>query len=127
MLEATTEGRGHARTLWEFDNHDYWGNGMSNLHGGAHATVFDFLTSFTIPILSQADFWLFPGVSRTLNVTYLRPAPSGEPVLIECEVVHIGKRMCVLKGTMRSKRDGAPLSTCEHHKVNTDPKIGGKL
>lgn len=86
LLEASSDGPGHARTLWRFENTDYWGNGMSNLHGGAHATVFDLLTSFTIPIVSKPDFWLFAGVSRTLSVTYLRPAPSDEPVLVDCEV-----------------------------------------
>lgn len=43
--------------------------------------------------VARPDFWTFAGVSRTLNVTYLRPIPVGETVIIECEVIAIGKRM----------------------------------
>jgi acyl-coenzyme A thioesterase PaaI-like protein len=50
-------------------------------------------------------------VSRTLNVTYLRPVPAGEEVLIESTVVHAGKRLCLIKGEMRRRRDGAVLAT----------------
>lgn len=32
-------------------------------------------------------------MSRTLNVTYLRPIPVGETIIIECEVVAVGKRL----------------------------------
>lgn len=32
-------------------------------------------------------------MSRTLNVTYLKPVPVGETCIIECEVVSIGKRL----------------------------------
>jgi len=40
---------------------------------------------------------MFKGVSRTLNITYLRPVSKGEVVLIESEVVHIGKRLCKIR------------------------------
>jgi len=75
-----------------------------------------------VPI-ARPGFWLFAGVTRTLNVTYLRPVPQGEEILIECEVVHAGKRLCTLKGTMRRKRDGAVLALCEHGKVSIEPEI----
>lgn len=64
------------------------------------------------------------GVTRTLNVTYLRPVPLGETVLVECEVVHAGKRLCALKGVMKRESDGAILTSCEHGKVSIDPEVG---
>ena len=71
--------------------------------------------------------WGYASVSRTLNITYLRPSPVGEEVLIENEVVHAGKRLCTIKGVMKRKKDGAILAVCEHGKVNVDPEAGGKL
>jgi acyl-coenzyme A thioesterase 13 len=86
--------------------------------------------------ISKPGFWRF-SVSRTLNVTYMRPIPEGEVVLIESEVVHAGKNLgrrmrsqsseCLLtllaslRGSMRRKSDGAVLTLCEHGKVNIDP------
>lgn len=62
-------------------------------------------------------------MSRTLNVTYIRPVPLGEKVLIESEVVHAGKRLCSLMGTIKRASDGAVLATCEHGKVSIDPPV----
>ena len=75
----------------------------------------------------MAQQWAFAGVSRTLNVTYIRPIPAGEEVVIESEVVHAGKRLCTIKGVMKRKKDDAILATCEHGKVSIDPEMGGKL
>ncbi|KAF2155676.1 hypothetical protein K461DRAFT_290679 [Myriangium duriaei CBS 260.36] len=127
LLEASSDKPGQARTLWEFDNTAYWANNSSNLHGGAHSTIFDILTSFTTAVIARPGFWLLGGVSRTLNVTYLRPAPSGEPMLIECEIIHAGQRLALMKATMRKKSDGAIISICEHNKVNADPPVDSKL
>lgn len=44
-------------------------------------------------------FWKYAGVSRTLNVTYLKGVPVGEVCTIECEVVSIGKRLGMLSPT----------------------------
>lgn len=91
-------------------------------------------------IVAKPGFWMFLGVSRSLNVTYVRPAPADEPVLIECEVcgicisiliailmsqqiIHAGARLAVIKGTIRRKSDGEILTICEHNKVNMDPKL----
>lgn len=52
---------------------------------------------------------------------------EGDEILIESEVVHAGRRLCTLKGTMRRKRDGAIMATCEHGKVNIDPEVSTKI
>ncbi|KAK4129999.1 hypothetical protein BT67DRAFT_446108 [Trichocladium antarcticum] len=96
-------------------------NRLANLHGGCAATIFDFCTSTPLALVAKPGFWSYLGVSRTLNTTYLRPAPLGAEVRVECEIVQLGQRLCTLRGTMRRASDGAVLATCEHGKVNTDP------
>jgi uncharacterized protein (TIGR00369 family) len=95
-------------------------NGFGNLHGGCNSTLFDFCTSAVLGMINRPGYWLFLGVSRALNVTYLRPVPVDEPVLIECEVMQAGQRLAHIKGRMRRESDGVLLATCEHDKVNTD-------
>jgi acyl-coenzyme A thioesterase 13 len=67
---------------------------MGNLHGGCCATIFDWATTTALVPISNPGFWLSLGVSRTLNVTYLRPVPKDEVVTVESEIVQIGKRIC---------------------------------
>lgn len=57
------------------------------------------------------------GVSRNLNVTYIRPVPCGTKVTIESEVVHAGQRLATIRGVMKTE-DGKVVSTAEHTKVN---------
>ncbi|KAK1967349.1 thioesterase superfamily protein [Colletotrichum eremochloae] len=97
-------------------------NRSGNLHGGAAATLFDALTTMCLALVNdRPGYWQFLGVSRTLSCSYLRPAPAGEECLVECEIVQVGRLLCHLRGTLRRKRDGSVLATCEHHKFNTDP------
>ncbi|KAF4126620.1 Thioesterase superfamily [Geosmithia morbida] len=101
-------------------------NRLRNLHGGAAATLFDYLTTMAIAAVSAPDYWRYMGVSRTLNVTYLRPVPVGCEVLIKGEIVQIGRRLATLRGTMIRRSDGAVMATCEHGKVNIDSDIDVK-
>lgn len=100
-------------------------NAMQNLHGGCTSTLFDYCTSLLLLLVSRPGYWQHLGVSRTLNVTYLRPAPLGTDIDIDCELVHVGKRLCATRGVLRVAADegkeGLVLAICEHGKVNTDP------
>ncbi|RFU77841.1 thioesterase family [Trichoderma arundinaceum] len=96
-------------------------NGFRNLHGGAAASLLDFCTSMVLVLIHKPGFWQTMGVSRTLNTTYMRPVPAGMEVLMECEILQVGKRLCALRGTMRRKSDGELLCVCEHNKANVDP------
>ncbi|KAL2267468.1 hypothetical protein VTJ83DRAFT_4745 [Remersonia thermophila] len=101
-------------------------NRLRNLHGGCTATLFDFCTSVPLALVARPGYWSRLGVSRTLNTTYLRPAPQGTEVIVECDIVQIGRRLCTLRGIMRRASDGTILATCEHGKVNTDLDVGAK-
>lgn len=76
----------------------------------------DLATTTSLAPIARPGYWAYAGVSRTLNVTYIRPIPEGETVLVESEVVHAGKRLCSLSGVMKRERDGAVMATCEHGK-----------
>jgi acyl-coenzyme A thioesterase 13 len=47
-------------------------------------------------------------VSRTLNCTYLRPIPHGQKIWVESEVVHLGKRLATLRGSIRNEDGESP-------------------
>ncbi|KAK3368942.1 HotDog domain-containing protein [Lasiosphaeria ovina] len=117
----------HPRVVFRYTVQPSHCNRLGSLHGGCIATLFDYCTSTAIALVSAPGHWHYLGVSRTLNVTYLRPAPSGAAVLIEAEVVHAGKRLCSLRGAIRRADDGALVATCEHGKFNTDPPVGSKI
>lgn len=102
----------------------FYCNGAGNLHGGAQALIFDHLTSLAVQATGEVGGWIVPGVSRSLNCTYLRPAPEGCVVLCECEVMSTGKRLALMRGIMKREDNGAIISTCEHDKAFTGtPKI----
>lgn len=50
-------------------------------------------TSMSVAPLSKASGWHFGGVSRNLNVSFLRPVPSGMTVHVVCEVANLGKNL----------------------------------
>ncbi|KAI9857363.1 MAG: hypothetical protein M1813_008265 [Trichoglossum hirsutum] len=92
LVSATAEPA--AAATYAFTVTEPFCNRLGALHGGAAALIFDICTSTTIAVSTPRGFWTVPSVSRTLNVTYLRPAPRGTECLIECEMVHSGKRLC---------------------------------
>ena len=98
-------------------------NAIGNMMGGAVSTVFDFCTTLALALVSRPGRWVWLGVTRSLNVTMLRPVPVGTVVLVEGEVVGAGQNLAHLKGRMRRESDGMLLAICEHDKVNTDPPV----
>ncbi|KAK3622257.1 hypothetical protein LTR56_022305 [Elasticomyces elasticus] len=117
----------HSVVTFAFKVDRFYCNGSGNLHGGAQSSIFDMCTSIAMQAIGKKDFWLNGGVTRVLTVTCLRPAPEGEDLLLECEVVQMGRSLSLLQGTLKREKDGVIVSTCEHHKAAVPSKPGWKL
>ena len=113
-----------ASAVFKFKVDKFYCNASGNLHGGAQSFIYDMLTSLVVQGIGRRDWWMNGGVSRSLNVTYLRPAPEGTEVLCEVEVMSAGKSLALLRGVMRREVDGALVSTCEHDKAAVATKPG---
>ncbi|KEQ61759.1 uncharacterized protein M437DRAFT_51214, partial [Aureobasidium melanogenum CBS 110374] len=102
----------------------FYSNTLGNLHGAAHSLLYDNCTSMALVAVSKPGFWMLAGVSRVLDVKYVRAVKVGEEVTVECEVVHVGRQQVALRGVVRDAR-GRVCSTCEHDKTNIDPPVEG--
>ncbi|RPB21722.1 Thioesterase/thiol ester dehydrase-isomerase [Terfezia boudieri ATCC MYA-4762] len=98
-------------------------NRMGNLHGGATALIVDVTTTLALAPIARPGFWQYAGVSRTLSVTYLRPAPMGRRVRVVAEVVQAGRTICTLKARVEDEETGRLLSVAEHGKMMIDPPV----
>lgn len=107
-----------ATAVYEVKAAPIFASRMGNMHGGAVAMILDMCTTMTAAPLAREDFWWFGGVSRTLNMTYLRPVRTGMELLIECEVMQQGARLATIRGQIRDKKTGQLLSLAEHNKAS---------
>lgn len=114
----TATGPPNVTAVFELEMTSTYCSRMGNAHGGAVSLIFDMCTTICMAPCAREDFWLFGGVSRTLNVTYMRPVQQGTTVIIECEVLQVGKRLATIRGMMKSKQDGRVLCSCEHNKAS---------
>ena len=83
------------------------------LHGGQQAAFYDIATSCTLFLIRRPGFWHSAGTSRSLTVTYLRPAFVDERLLMECHVSlqhpltrrypRVGVRSCCPVNLLRRK------------------------
>jgi acyl-coenzyme A thioesterase 13 len=58
------------------------------------------------------------GVTRTLNISYLKAVPIGTKVQLNSKVTSVGKQMAMIRGDMKSLDGKTTYCTVEHHKVN---------
>ena len=93
------------------------------MHGGAAGVIFDMATTTALCPVAQPGYWEFMGgVTRSLNISYLKAVPIGITVRLESKVVSVGKQMAFIQGSMTSLDGKIVYCTAEHHKVNTPVK-----
>lgn len=59
------------------------------------------------------------GVTRVLNINYLKAVPIGTTIHVHAYVYQAGRTMVYIKGWMTSEDGQTIYATCEHHKVGT--------
>ncbi|KAB5582223.1 HotDog domain-containing protein [Coniochaeta sp. 2T2.1] len=88
------------------------------MHGGAAGVIFDMMTTCALGPVARAGYWDFlGGVTRTLNISYLKAVPVGTNVCVHAHVYQVGKTMAYIKGYMTSEDGKIVYCTCEHHKA----------
>ncbi|KAL5119032.1 hypothetical protein ACEQ8H_002956 [Pleosporales sp. CAS-2024a] len=89
------------------------------MHGGAAGVIFDMSTTTALCPLARPGFWEFMGgVTRSLNISYLKAVPIATKVRLNSKVVSVGKQMAMIRGDMKSLDGTTTYCTVEHHKVN---------
>jgi acyl-coenzyme A thioesterase 13 len=89
------------------------------MHGGAAGVIFDMATTSALCPVARPGFWEFMGgVTRTLNISYLKAVPVGTTVRLSSKVESVGKQMAMIRGVMTSLDGKTTYCTVEHHKVN---------
>lgn len=58
------------------------------------------------------------GVTRTLNLSYLKAVPIGTTVIVHAYVYQVGKRMAYIKGWMTSVDGKTTFAVCDQHKIH---------
>lgn len=97
------------------------------MHGGCAATLIDIMSTMILLGMSRPGRFMLGGVSRNLKVTYLRPVPSGTEIRLVCILVHVGRRLALLRGEIYRVDNGDLCIIGEHEKANTDPESDEKL
>ncbi|PLB33449.1 PaaI family thioesterase [Aspergillus candidus] len=102
-------------------------NFLGNLHGGCAATLVDVLSTVILLGVSSPGHFSLGGVSRNLKITYLRPVPRGTEVRLTCELVHVGRRLALLRVEISRVDNGNLCVVGEHEKANTDPEVDQRI
>lgn len=77
--------------------------------------------------VAKPGVFQYGGVSRNLDVRYLRPLPIGTEIRVVCEVTQVGRRLSLVKAEIRRVDDDVLCVVSEHDKANTDPPVASKL
>ncbi|ESZ93403.1 hypothetical protein SBOR_6223 [Sclerotinia borealis F-4128] len=119
ILDATESGT----ATFEFLIGEQYANLNGVMHGGAAGVIFDMCTTLALGPVAKPGSWDFlGGVTRTLNLSYLKAVPVCTTVRIYAEVIQFGRTMAMLRGTMTSQDGSIVYCTCEHHKVRVPTK-----
>ena len=86
-------------------------NRPGTLHGGMTATLIDNLTTVVLATKPPHK----PGVSVDISISYLRPAKPGQEIIINAEVVKMGKTLAFTSAELLHK-DGKLIAKGSHIK-----------
>jgi len=86
VAEAEKLSDTHVRVVYRFPVQADYVNPGGGFHGGMQAAFLDVGTSCLMLLIAKEGFWRTSGTTRTLNMTYLRPAFVGDVVRMECKV-----------------------------------------
>lgn len=86
------------------------------LHSTSHSSPHHIYQSVSTNGHRHSSF--MGGVTRTLNISYLRAIPIGTTIRIRSILIQHGKTMALIQGRMESVDGKTVYATCEHHKVN---------
>jgi len=115
LIDASPEGA----VTWELAITPAYANLNNVMHGGAAGVIFDMCTTTALGPVMKHGYWEFlGGVSRTINISYLRAIPIGTTVRLHSQVLQHGRTMALIRGTMTSADGKTVYATAEHHKVN---------
>jgi len=115
LIDASPEGS----VVFELLISDKYSNLNDVMHGGAAGVIFDMATTSALCPLATPGYWEFMGgVTRTLNISYLKAVPIGTTVRLSSEVIQVGRTMAMIQGKMTSLDNKIIYATVEHHKVN---------
>ncbi|CAA9958009.1 hypothetical protein CFE70_001562 [Pyrenophora teres f. teres 0-1] len=115
LVDASLDGS----VTFELDMAPNFSNLNDVMHGGAAGVIFDMATTAALCPLARPGSWEFmAGVSRSLNISYLKAVPIGIKVRLNSRVMSVGKQMAMVRGEMTSLDGKTTYCTVEHHKVN---------
>ena len=60
------------------------------------------------------------GMTRALNMTYLRPLPLPATIRVQSEVIQNSRSTGLARGSILSKDGKKTYFTCEHHKIKAE-------
>ncbi|CAK1354133.1 unnamed protein product [Cercospora beticola] len=127
IVEAELTSKSTSRIVYRFPVLREYLNPTRTFHGGAISAIFDVCTTWTLFPISDYGFWSTMGTTRSLHCVYVKPAFENDVVTVECQIVHAGKRLCLLTGIMKREKDGSVVATCEHNKYNIDLDESSKM
>jgi len=115
LIDAWPEGK----VEWELYITPFYANLNGVMHGGAAGVIFDMGTTTALCPVQKKGYWDFlGGVTRALNISYLKPIPLNTTVRLQSVVVQHGRTMALIRGTMESVDGKTIYAVCDHHKVN---------
>jgi acyl-coenzyme A thioesterase 13 len=103
-LNVSENGPSSSSITFKFKTNEVMKNVPGNVHGGCATTIADNLSSWTL--LADPRYWgknkplvqivihvsQELGVSRNLNLTFVRPIPIGVDILFKCTLVSSSRR-----------------------------------